>query len=151
LGKKIWWARQGMGAYCRAMFVDGSGNSYVTGDGNGGTSQRANYDTVKYAPDGAQRWARSYNGPGSSFDYPYDIVADAIGNAYVTGNSVGNGTNADYATIKYDTDGSELWVRRYDSLISAGDYAYTVDVDSSGNVYVSCNSRNQSRGMDFEP
>jgi len=38
---------------------------------------------------------------------------DKSGNVYVTGESLGNGTGYDYATIKYDSDGKQLWVTRY--------------------------------------
>ncbi len=43
--------------------------------------------------------------------------------------------NNDYATIKYDTDGNELWVARYNGPLNASDLAYSIALDSEGNVY----------------
>jgi len=38
---------------------------------------------------------------------------DGSGNVYVTGYSLEIGTNYDYATIKYNSNGDSLWVQRY--------------------------------------
>jgi dienelactone hydrolase len=80
--------------------IDGSGNVYVTGYSYGGD---ANYDyaTIKYDTNGNQLWSAPYNGTGNSEDYAFALVADKSGNIYVTGQSMGVGTNFDYATIKY--------------------------------------------------
>ena len=60
--------------------------------------------------------ASRYNGPGSEgnlTDIAWAIAVDDSGNVYVTGQSVGAGTDDDYATIKYSSDGQEQWVARY--------------------------------------
>ena len=56
-------------------------------------------------------WVRRYNGPGNSGDQARAIAVDGSGNVYVTGGSDGSGTSGDYATIKYDPQGNELWVK----------------------------------------
>ena len=67
----------------------------------------------------------------------HSAAVDSVGNAYVTGQSNNEANNSDYATVKYDTDGNELWVRRYDGLVDySNDFADAIAVDSSGNVYV---------------
>ncbi|HXI53953.1 MAG TPA: hypothetical protein VNH84_20705, partial [Candidatus Saccharimonadales bacterium] len=43
---------------------------------------------------------------------------------------------ADWATIKYNPDGQEQWVRRYDGPAHGFDEASAIAVDASGNVYV---------------
>ena len=63
----------------------------------------------------------------------YGIAVDSSGNVYVTGNT-NNGANWDYLTLKYDTDGNELWNVTYDGGNAEGGRG--VIVDSSGNVYV---------------
>jgi len=80
--------------------VDGSGNVYVTGQSKGsGTGY--DYATIKYNTTGKLLWAKRYNGPGNSCDWPWAIAVDGSGNVYVTGDSLGSGTNYDYATMKY--------------------------------------------------
>lgn len=118
----------------RAIAVDGSGDVYVTGYSYGGDTA-ADYATIKYDPDGNQLWVARYNGPASGDDQACAIAVDGSGNAYVTGISWGSDTGEDYATIKYDPDGNQLWVARYDGP-SLFDEACAIAVDGSGNVYV---------------
>jgi uncharacterized delta-60 repeat protein len=121
--------------YARSIAVDAAGNAYVTGQSIGsGTGW--DYATVKYDAAGVEQWAARYNGPGSEFDVARKVAVDAAGNVYVTGYSVGLGTGRDYATIKYDTDGAEQWVARYDGPVSGTDEANDLVVDGEGNVYV---------------
>jgi hypothetical protein len=61
---------------------------------------------------------------------------DGSGNVYVTGYSLGSGTNGDYATIKYDPDGNQVWVAHYNGPASGDDQACAIAVDGSENVYV---------------
>ena len=82
--------------------VDGSGKVYVTGENySSGPSSSSAYATIKYNASGTEEWVARYNGPGVSDDYATAIAVDGSGNVYVTGQSVGSGTNYDYATIKY--------------------------------------------------
>ena len=59
-------------------------------------------------------------------------------------------TNRDYATVKYDSDGAELWVRRYDGPGNGYDNCYAVSVDRQGNSYVTGGVWvNQTKGEDI--
>ena len=62
------------------------------------------------------------------------MAVDAAGNVYVTGESSGAGTFFDYATIKYDAQGNELWVARYTSEGTNSDSAVAIAVDQTGCV-----------------
>ena len=64
------------------------------------------------------------------------MALDAQGNVYVTGSSVGMDTGGDYATVKYDSNGNEVWVARYNGPENSGDFAEAIAVDAAGNVYV---------------
>ena len=123
-----------------AMVVDSSGNVYVTG-GSYGSGTSVDYATIKYHPNGDTAWVRRYNGPTNCIDRALAIAVDNSGNVYVTGESDGDETSwVDYATIKYDPNGIELWVRRYNGPGNYNDYARSVAADDSGNVYVTGSS-----------
>jgi len=131
-----------------AIAVDGSGNVYITGSSVGsGTS--GDYATIKYNPAGNQLWEKRYNGPGNGGDAASDIAVDGSGNIYVTGYSWGSGTYDDYATIKYDPVGNQLWVQRYNGPGNYHDLASALSVDGSGNVYVTGYSTGSGTGYDY--
>jgi hypothetical protein len=109
--------------------LDAWGNVYVTGTSCIGFDTRVgciDYDwaTVKYDTAGNRLWSASYNAPGS-FQDANAVAVDGAGNVYVTG-SVCVGESWDelggycfeshYATVKYDPNGNQLWVARYDNL-----------------------------------
>jgi uncharacterized delta-60 repeat protein len=131
-----------------AMAVDGSENIYVTGYswGNGTSSD---YATIKYDSTGNQSWVDRYNGPGNSEDWAWDIALDKSSNIYVTGWSTGNGTVSDFATIKYDGNGSQLWVARYNGPANGYDLAYALTLDNAGNVYVTGWSQGNFTDADY--
>jgi uncharacterized delta-60 repeat protein len=122
--------------WARAIAVDGSGNVYVTGASDGTLTTVRDYATIKYNSAGAQQWVKRYNGPGNDLDFAWSIAVDGSGNVYVTGFSKGSGTSTDYATIKYSSAGTQLWVKRYNGPGNSGDDAHSIAVDGSGNVYV---------------
>ncbi|MEP7146661.1 MAG: SBBP repeat-containing protein, partial [bacterium] len=78
-----------------------------------------------------------YNGPANDTDIVTSMIADNMGNVYVTGYSIGNSTGKDFVTVKYNSDGSQQWAERYNNDIDNGDdIAKAIAVDASGNVYV---------------
>jgi DNA-binding beta-propeller fold protein YncE len=95
-----------------AVAVDGLSNIFVVGS----------LATVKYTGDGAFLWA----GDGGE-----DIAVDNMGNAYV----IGEDDRWCIAT-KYNTDGVEVWTARYWGGLGEGDLPYGIDLDASGNVYI---------------
>lgn len=115
--------------------IDDSGNVYVTGD-SPGTGTSYDYTTLKYNAQGDEVWVSRYNGPGNNEDKAYAVVVDKEGYVYVTGKSKGDGSNYDFATVKYDSAGNEVWARRYDGPESGVDIANAMTLDDSANVYV---------------
>jgi Mg-chelatase subunit ChlD len=115
-----------------SMIVDSSGNVYVTGGSQSNDGE--NYTTVKYDTNGNELWVAHYNGPANKHDHSNDITVDSLGNVYVTGKSGGTTSRWDYATIKYDPNGNEIWVKRYNG--GDRDIAYAITVDTQGNIYI---------------
>jgi hypothetical protein len=145
-GRLLWVRRyDGPGSnadYARAMAIDDQGNIYVTGMSfKRYTRNGCDYATIKYSPDGETLWVRRFNGVGNYYDCANAITVDRWGNFYVTGISWGGWfppSNAiyDYATIKYNPDGEEIWVLYYNGIENLEDSATAIAVDKLGNVYV---------------
>jgi outer membrane protein assembly factor BamB len=122
--------------------VDSLGYIYVTGARSVDEDEKGydNYLTLKYDPDGNKLWEGEYNGPANTEDRPEALALDSSGNVFVTGRSYGVGTANDWATVKYNTSGNELWVARHTSPGEYGDKALAIAVDASGNAYVTGNT-----------
>ncbi|MCJ7458213.1 MAG: SBBP repeat-containing protein [candidate division Zixibacteria bacterium] len=114
--------------------VDQYSSVYVAG------SYQDDYFTTKYDSEGNELWLRTYNGPGNGRDMVRATALDNGGNIYVTGESEGDGTGYDFATIKYYPNGDTAWVRRYDRGVSSNDYPSAIAVDANGRVYVTGSS-----------
>ena len=123
----------------RDIAVDGSGNVYVIGYTNWVVQNRQDFATIKYNSSGQQQWVKTYNGPGSQADFGVGIALDQSGNVYVTGTEDDLSVThfPAYATIKYNSDGVQQWVNRYNELWS---YVSDIAVDASGNSYVTGHS-----------
>ncbi|MDD2890824.1 MAG: SBBP repeat-containing protein [bacterium] len=138
-GDTVWVRRyNGPGNYwdeATAIAVDNTGNVYVTG-GDWAPGSSFDYATIKYNSSGDTAWVRRYNGPGNGIENATAIAVDNSGNVYITGFSDGPGEQEDYATIKYDSLGDTMWIRRYDGTLNSLDYAEAIAVDDSENVYV---------------
>lgn len=133
---------------CRltAMAQDVSGNLYLTGYTDSSTFGN-NYLTVKYNSAGELQWARQFNGTANFHDQATAIAVDDNGNVYVTGQSFGS--NYDFATVKYNPNGSQEWVAIYDGSARAEDRPVAIALDSQGNVIVTGECKNSGTGFDF--
>jgi hypothetical protein len=94
------------------------------------------YVTIKYDYFGNELWKSYYGGPSVGPSYPTDMAIDDSGSVYVTGASTGVGSGLDYATVKYDQDGHELWVSRFAGLDSGDDVPSDIALDRNSRVYV---------------
>lgn len=103
----------------------GNRNVFVTGYSYRNTTAgtRASMVTLMYdAASGAIRWVRRYDGPVNGHNEGVSLALDPEGNVYVSGSSQGTGS-FDFATIKYDLNGNEKWVARYDGPTNGHDQA----------------------------
>ena len=126
-----------------AITIDESGNVYVTGTSDGGSSGSGaphfDYATLKYNSSGAFQWLRRYNGSNGT-DESKSVEVDITGNVIVTGFSYVTGNDDDYVTIKYNSTGDTLWIRSYNGPGDNTDQANDLAIDDFGNVYVTGNS-----------
>ncbi|MDH4271907.1 MAG: SBBP repeat-containing protein, partial [Candidatus Aminicenantes bacterium] len=136
-----------------AIAVDGNGYVYITGRSEDSLTNKDathfDYYTIKYNPaTGQSEWEARYdNAPLFGADEPAAIAVDTQRNVYVTGRSQG-ATNFDAVTVKYDPNGNQVWVHRY-NYASGNDEATGVAVDEAGNVYVTGRSQGSTTGFDY--
>jgi hypothetical protein len=119
--------------------IDSSNNVYVAGVTYrypGGT----NGFVVKYDSSGNRLWEAHAGLPSPGNVFGSDVAVDSVGNVYLSGSTTGKlvaGSTShpyDGFIIKYAPNGSETWRLQFpDSL---GDFADTISVDSSQNMFV---------------
>ena len=114
--------------------VDNQGNVFVSGSIS--DAFLTDYVTIKYNSAGVLQWGRTYS--GLIEDKLIDMLLDNSGNVLITGFSENQTGTFDIITIKYNTLGDSLWLRRYngESAFSM-DQPVAMDIDVDNNIYVS--------------
>ena len=129
------------------MILSPSKNVHLTG----GMLVGFAYGTFKLDDSGHALWERRYLGTASGYsdNMAFGISLDSSENVYVTGVSTNTGTGNDFATIKHDNDGHELWVVRYNGPANGNDGGTAIAVAPDGSIYVTGYSANTSGGSDI--
>ncbi len=117
------------------IVVDGHRNVYVCGVSDG-VIGRQDCVTLKFDSAGTQKWVQRYDGPGHDNDQALQVRLDSRNNVIVVGESDGGSTEGDWVTIKYNSAGQELWVRRFDWIAHSHDGAYGLAIDGNDNILV---------------
>ncbi|HEY9177397.1 MAG TPA: T9SS type A sorting domain-containing protein [Flavipsychrobacter sp.] len=155
------WAKQVEGSKGGGIYVDAAGNVYVTGqffdtsdlDPGPGTlnltSAGAGVFVLKLNSSGNLVWAKGIAQTYST-DLLVGIKADATGNVYIAGSHrypltdfdpgpgvvTLNVTTEQTYVLKLNISGDFAWVRAIECSSPAINRPYDMDVDASGNVYV---------------
>jgi hypothetical protein len=132
-----------------ALALDAAGAVYAAG--NASDSLRSDWLAIKYAANGSVAWRSAANlAQYPAFDQRDNqvrgIVADGLGNVYLTGfvaraASAGDyyGPNDDFMTLKYDARGVEQW-RSFHGNLRANDRAAAIAFAADGSLYVAGDS-----------
>lgn len=99
-------------------------------------------------------WLVRESGSSNSGEGAKAVAVDAAGFVYVAGTIYGGdptlgGSGYDWFTAKYNSTGSEIWHRTWNSTANDNDTAVAIAVDSSGNVYVAGESFWATTKRDF--
>jgi len=124
-------AQDNNGAFTRAIYVDASGNVYVTGETaiySGGANKML---VIKYSPNGTQLWSYKFQYVNGYYAGGYDIITDLTGNVYVTG-EYGNGGNNIFL-VKFDSDGNLVNQIFYNSSSEGG---RKIALDGAGKIII---------------
>ncbi len=121
------------------------------------------FSTLNLVP--AHAWNQSTFGAlaltGSGGDVVYGSAIDSSGNIFMAGYLTGymdadpsptsdatltSAGGSDVFVTKYNSNGEYIWAKKFGS--TSNDYAYGIDVDSAGNVYITGTFQNT---VDFDP
>ena len=116
------------------LVFDGT-NVFITGRSSNGSDD--DYLTVKYTANGTLSWQSAYD--FVDHDRATSLTTDGAGNVFVTGQSDSDPTgtsNFDYATVAYNSQGNQIWAKRYNSAAVQSDIANDISYGADQNVYV---------------
>lgn len=82
------------------------------------------------------QWVKRYDNSLLYNSYVTDMYTDNSGHVYITGYINIDSANSDVITIKYNSSGSEEWIRTFDNGVSGKDKGVSIKADDSGYVYV---------------
>ena len=120
----------------KSIVYGGDNNIYVAGYiSSGEGSQYEDLAVLSFTPSGNLRWIYLYNGSGNSTDEANDVIWNN-NKIYVTGFSIGNGTQKDVILICLDTLGNKIWEYRYNNSSNSNDEAYKIIMGLDGNLYL---------------
>jgi len=135
-GQEEWEQSAGPTAGVNGMAIDTNGNAFLTG---------GPYVVFKLtSTNGQVVW---YINPSSG--QANAIALDSSANIYVTGFINAGASSNDWKTIKYDNNGNQQWVIRYNGPANGNDGATAIAVAPDGSIYVTGYSQNTSGGSDI--
>lgn len=150
-GDTLWWrTKNGKNSFddeAVTVAVDGSGNVYVAGFGDGGNSQ-VDIMLLKYNSAGVRQWDTTWNSSAFQDDIPVDMAVDGSGNILITGTTEPDTVSgsSDYITLKFNPSGGLVWQAQYSrpAVANGKDEAAKLGVDGNGDVFVTGRSSNGS-------
>ncbi len=120
------------GHFAYDFTVDRNFNFYFNGYVNH-TVNVTDYYTLKFSQSGDLIWSRTYNGSANLYDDGYFVEVDSKLNVITTGYS--NENNGSFInTIKYDSSGNQLWIKRLNNN-GQDVYIAAMMVDSYDNIF----------------
>ncbi|MFL1012815.1 T9SS type B sorting domain-containing protein [Flavisericum labens] len=166
------------GVVSNAITLGTNNNIYITGYYNSevtfgiGTTTQTTFQSyaasrdiffAKYSQDGDFIWAKSFGGLNDDAPGGRDIYVDSNQNIYITGAFNGNvvfgagetngtalsGNRLDMFLSKYDANGDLIWVQKAGG--DKGDRGENLDLDSSGNIYITGNFFDDITFAESEP
>ncbi len=131
----------------RGLYVDGSGNVFVTGFSQG-TSSGKDIVTIKYNSSGTQQWVARYNGTNNTDDEGYQVLVDGSSNVWVCGYATTASKGKDFQMLKYNSSGTLLSSPKRNGSANADDIAEKM-VLSGNNLFVTGTVKNTTTNGDI--
>lgn len=147
-GTELWQKRYGGPGQDIALGIalDENRNVYVTGKEM--TSGNLNCVTLKYSSGGTLLWEKSYDGPSGNYDMGKVIAAASDGSIYVAGSTETPSNGYDYLLIKYNSSGTEQWVRTFDGPAHGTDGVRNMVLGYNSSIFITGIS--EGNGTDYD-
>ena len=139
-GSQLWQRRVNGGSYSTPNCITISKDDFIYIGGTDRAPGTGDYICIKYDTAGTEQWVARYDAqdtlPYTGYDIGRSMVVDDSGNAILTGTQFYTTLLDDYATVRFDKNGTLLWVKTYDGGGGNWDDAYSIVCDEHGNSYV---------------
>jgi hypothetical protein len=113
----------------KPMASDSLGNTYIVGSALGEML------TIKQDADGRVLW-KSWLGSATHPAHGVEIAVDAVGNVYALGSIAASNGGVEWATVKYNPEGSRQWVDYFFRPDAGQNLPAHIAVGAGGDVYV---------------
>lgn len=120
--------------------MDNSGNIFITG-GVVNTGTLYDFKTIKLDTALNVIWSVSYSSSGAYNDVASGLYIDSLGNIIVTGYVTTASQGKNYATVKYNSSGTQQWVATFNGSANGSDSAAAI-VTLGTDIYVTGASYN---------
>lgn len=137
-GNLIWEKRysSGIGTISKAIYIDTLNYIIVSGSSTIGNS--IIISTVKYENiSGSIIWSMNFKSDTNAcIEYPVNLAGDNKNNIYLITSHQTNEGDGNYLTMKYNSNGEILWVRKYINSIIGPNRPAALCVDKYSNVFI---------------
>jgi hypothetical protein len=104
---------------------------------------------IKLNPDGSVLWMAQDVSSVAGGRQVTGVALDAAGNPLMTCVTTNAATGNDWATVRFDTNGNELWVKTYNGSVGGDGSPIAIAIAPDGSIYVTGYSANTSGGIDI--
>jgi len=113
------------------IVLDNAGNVYSMGNWNNSGSYYS--ALLKYDNNGTPKWVKLFS--QGLYEYA-NLGVDDAGNVYCAGTRWGQYPNRDFALFKFNSLGTEVWSRFYNSEFNLEDSMLEMEINNKGDVFV---------------
>jgi len=132
---KIYRSMNNSSDYAVSIARDSLGGIYIAGYSKGITSSN-DFLLVKYNDQGDTIWSRRYNGTGNGDDKPIKVAVDRNNNIVIAGNAVEASQGINTVLIKYDINGNQIWIKKFNGTTNQDDRINDFCFDKNNFIYI---------------
>jgi len=129
------------------LAIDNEDNIYIAGSAIE-TNTGIDGCVIKYDSAGNQIWIKKFKGQTDRVDIFRKIEIDDLNNIYVCGETTSDTSFTDYLTVKYNSNGDQIWVKTYNGPLNNIDRINSMTIRNNF-LYVTGESLGLTSFLDF--